>query len=195
MSHLPTSVPSRLRSTSRFALAGIALCAATLGCAPHGPSEPGAPAPPDSAQGAAGNPSSQASDSPSRGTPSPGKPSAPVTVSTEIQDRRALVTIVAASEGRDIEATVRGLDGVTVVTPTAPARAASLAAGGKLVIDASFTATTPDGTLVVEVRGTFGGRELASVRTISLGRPPGAAPKDPPRTDTSGRPIVVVPGN
>jgi hypothetical protein len=118
-----------------------------------------------------------------------------VQVSADLQARRAVVTVTVEREARDIEVTVRGLDGVTVTAPNAPVRVPTAAAGEKIVIDTSFTAATPDGTLVVQVEGSFGGRQLGAVRTFSLGKPPAGGEKAPPRTDASGRPIVVLPAN
>jgi hypothetical protein len=166
----------------------LAMAYAMSACAPHGASEPG-PTPPDDTQSAG-------SASP-RGTPSPGKPTAPVVVSADIQDRRALVTVVVAREGRDLEVKVHGIDGITVVTPTAPLRAATARAGEKITLDVSFSSATPSpsGTLVVEVEGTFAGRKLGGVRSFSLGQPPAAGPKDPPTTDASGRPVKLLPAD
>jgi hypothetical protein len=127
----------------------------------------------------------------------PGQTQRPVEVSADIHvaERRAVITLVVAREARDLEVRVRGIDGVTIVTPSAPVRAPTAPAGEKITLDVSFSSTNPDGTLVVEVEGTFAGRPLGAVRTFSLGKPPAAGPKDPPRTDASGRPIVVLPGN
>jgi hypothetical protein len=174
-------------------IAALLVSAYTLSaCASQGTSPPPPPEP-------------TADDAPTHGAtsgnrsraPSPGKPSAPVEVSADIHvaERRAVITLVVAREARDLEVRVRGIDGVTIVTPSAPVRAPTAPAGEKITLDVSFSSTNPDGTLVVEVEGTFAGRPLGAVRTFSLGKPPAAGPKDPPRTDASGRPIVVLPGN
>lgn len=188
MKHIRGIVSSRLGTLS-FRTAGVllplAVALAASSCTPHGGSEPGAPPPPDDAHSTA--------PPPMHGAPSPGKPSAPVKVSAEIQDRRALVTVTVARDARDIEVSVRGLDGITIVTPVTPLRAASALAGEKIVVGVAFAGATPGGTLVVQVQGVFAGRPLGAVRTFSIGQPP--APKDPPRTDASGRPVVVLPAN
>lgn len=156
-------------------------------CAPHGAAPP--------AEDTAASPPPDVQQSAPRGAPSPGKPGAPVKVAAEIhaKERRAAVTVDVGREARDLEVSVRGLDGVTILEPSAPVRAASAPAGEKITIDVSFSNTAPSGTLVVEVRGSFAGRTLGAVRTFSIGAPPAAGPKEPPRTDASGRPVVVLP--
>jgi hypothetical protein len=104
--------------------------------------------------------------------PAEGKRSAPVAIDAELSHTHAKLTLRFETAGENVSVGVSGLDGLTIVGPTALLGEAKVTAGEVRVLAVDFSHTGGRSNLAVEVRGTFNGAPLGRVVTFVLGDGP-----------------------
>lgn len=122
------------------------------------------------------------------------KPSAPVTITATLTATNAAVEIVFGEDASDVTVEVWGTDGLVVTSAPKPIAGRAFARGEKLPLSVSLTAPATRADLAVRVRGTFGGRARAEVRsfTWNASAPPAQPAAGEVRLGPDGRPVRVM---
>ncbi len=103
--------------------------------------------------------------------PSPGKTSAPVSISLKAVDGATLVHVQPGANGTDIAITLKGIDGLELGAEDATRRIPALTSGEGLDLRVSPKGDSPRGTLVVTVEGNFDGVNRGKVKSFPIGGP------------------------
>lgn len=101
--------------------------------------------------------------------PTRGKPSAPVGVTAQLGERSARVSVAFQGDAKDVAVSVHGVDGLVVEGNLAPVRGGVFARGEATTFEVALQRPVGRSSLVVSVKGDFGGGTRARVVAFTLG--------------------------
>lgn len=124
-----------------------------------------------------------------------GKPTAPVTVSAELAERSARVTVRFDAPARDVRVNVHGVDGLEVSGEQALVEGGSYEQGTVATFDVAFTPGAGRSHLVVAVAGSFQGAPRTRVASFAVGTPTEAQKRasGAQKLESDGERIKVMP--
>ena len=119
---------------------------------------------------------------------------APIVIDGVAADGRANVRITFLADAADVNVTLWGTGGLTLLTPPVPISGAAFARGETVELDPQFQGGSPRSNLAVQVQARIRGRSVVAIVPIPVGSQ--AAPAKKPanvRLDGAGQRVHVLP--
>lgn len=125
--------------------------------------------------------------------PAKGKPSAPVSVTAQVAQSGARVTVTFEADVKDAAVSITGVDGLAVAGEPAVLQGQAFARGESKAFDVAYTRPAGRAELVVSVSGDFGGGKRGRVASFVVGE--GPLPDSPGQVMTTdqGDTVKVLP--
>lgn len=124
-----------------------------------------------------------------------GKPSAPVTVDAQLEEKAGRVTVRFDAPASDVRVSVHGVDGMLVTSAPTPVEGGSFEQGASTAFDVAFTPGEGRSHLVVSVAGSFQGSPRMRIASFSVGKPTAQQRDSGARkmTDSNGERVKLMP--
>ena len=132
---------------------------------------------------------SSAEPKPEAHASSPGKPSAPVTISSEVSGSEITIGVAFTQAAEDISINIRPIDGAKIEDGAVGLTLKDVSVGHRLERRVSLADGAPQGSIVVTVTAIVSGKERATTKSIRVGPQP-EPPKGHELVDSPLGPIL-----